>query len=52
MARPPPKTAQVKVEFPMDVFEDLRALAKRRRVSVTWPAIVTVFDRFEIRIRD
>jgi hypothetical protein len=49
MARPPPKIAQVKVEFPMDVFEDLRALDKERHVSVTWSAIVTVFDRFGIR---
>jgi hypothetical protein len=45
----PPKTEQVKFELPVEVFEDLRALAKERHVSVTWPATVTVFDRFGIR---
>ena len=35
MARTPHKTAQVKFEIPVDAFEDLRALAKERRMSVT-----------------
>jgi hypothetical protein len=30
-----PKTAQVKIEFPVDFFEELRALAKERRMSAT-----------------
>jgi hypothetical protein len=35
MAKTPPKTGRVKFEIPVDVFEDLRALAKERRMSVT-----------------